>query len=107
MITNNLSFTIHQLQNLNKPTEKAIIHVLQQTFTDRVIHKVGLVISLYDVVSIGEGAVYPSDGGAHYKVTFRAIVFRPFPNELITGYVKEMNEYVVNYSTRTFFVSKT
>jgi DNA-directed RNA polymerase subunit E'/Rpb7 len=74
------------------PTERAIVLALESAFIHRVIPEVGLVISLYDIFSIGEGAVYHSDGGAHYKVMFRAVVFRPFPGELLLGTIRDMNE---------------
>ena len=80
------------MQHLGKPTEQAIAHVLSQTFIDRIIQDVGLIITLYDILEVGEGAVYHSDGGAHYKVTFRVVVFKPFSGELLIGNVKEMSE---------------
>lgn len=79
-------------QDLGKPTELAIAHVLEQNYVDKVIHDVGLVITLYDVLKVGEGAVFHSDGGVHYKVVFRIVVFRPFPGELLVGVVKQMDE---------------
>lgn len=57
----------------------------------QIIKDVGLAISLYEVVSIGEQRalfvfapspydtlpeVYPGDGGAHVKVAFKLVVFR-------------------------------
>jgi DNA-directed RNA polymerase III subunit RPC8 len=80
------------LQELGKPTEQAIAHVLEKTFINRVIQEVGLIATLYDILEVGEGAVYHSDGGTHYRVTFRAVVFKPFPGELLVGVVKEMSE---------------
>jgi DNA-directed RNA polymerase III subunit RPC8 len=65
---------------------------LEQNYTDRVIHDVGLVITVGDVLKVGEGAVFPSDGGVHYKVVFQIVVFRPFPGELLVGVVKNMDE---------------
>ena len=84
-------------QHLGKPTEEAIKHVLEDTFIDRVIYNVGLVVTLYDVLKIGEGVSYPSQGATHYKVTFRVVVFKPFPGELVIGNVKEMSKYVGYY----------
>lgn len=80
------------MQDLGKPTSQAITEVLERTFIDRVVRNVGLVVTLYDVLGIGEGALYHSDGGVHYKVSFRVVAFCPFVNELLTGTVKEMNE---------------
>lgn len=50
----------------------------------------GLVVTLYDILSIGDGYVYHSDGGAHYKVAFRVVVLRPFQDELMVGKVYKM-----------------
>lgn len=33
----------------------------------QVIPNLGLAVTLYDILSIGDGHVYHSDGGAHYK----------------------------------------
>lgn len=33
----------------------------------QVVAGLGLVVTLYDILSIGDGYVYHSDGGAHYK----------------------------------------
>jgi len=51
----------------------------------QVLHDLGLVVTIYDVLSIDGGFIYPSDGAAHYTVTFRLVVFRPFINEILTG----------------------
>ena len=54
-------------QDLGKPAEAAITAALEKTFLDKVISGLGLVVTLYDILSIGDGYVYHSDGGAHYK----------------------------------------
>ncbi|PRW57257.1 DNA-directed RNA polymerase III subunit RPC8 [Chlorella sorokiniana] len=79
-------------QDLGKPVEAAITASLERTFLDKVITGLGLVVTLYDIMSIGEGYVYHSDGGAHYKVKFRVVVFRPFRDELLVGKVHKMTE---------------
>ncbi len=51
----------------------------------QVLHDLGLVITIYDILSIEGGFIYPSDGAAHYTVKFRLVVFKPFINEVLTG----------------------
>lgn len=80
------------MQDLGKPTELAIEAVLLQTFVDKVIPDIGLVITLYTLLDVGTGTVYHSDGGAHYKVRFQLVVFRPFVDEILRGTVKDMDE---------------
>lgn len=52
--------------------------------------------------SIGGGAVYHSDGGAHYKVRFRAVVFRPHPGEVLVGSVEAHDEAGLHVSLGFF-----
>lgn len=56
-----------EVQDLGKPAEAAITSALEKSFLDRVVPNLGLVVTLYDIMSIGDGYVYPSDGGAHYR----------------------------------------
>ncbi|KAL6071679.1 DNA-directed RNA polymerase III subunit RPC8 [Balamuthia mandrillaris] len=63
----------------------AIKTELNKKYGDKVIPKVGLGVTLYDVVKVGDGFIYPGDGSAHTKVTFRMVVFRPFRGEVIVG----------------------
>ena len=48
---------------------------------------VGLCIALYDVIRVGSSLIHPADGGAHFEVVFRVVVFKPFIGEVITGTV--------------------
>lgn len=67
--------------------------MLDRAYVDKVIPSLGLVVTLYDVVAIGPGLVHPSDGGAHHTVTFRVVVFRPFPGETLLGRVLAQDEH--------------
>ena len=52
----------------------------------------GLVITLYEIVSIEGGTVYPGEGSAHFKVEFRVVVFRPFNGEILEGTLKRADK---------------
>lgn len=86
------------MQKLGLPTADAILTNLSSTYVDKVLHDVGLVVSLYDVLDIGEGKVHHGEGGVYYSVVFRVVVFRPLPSELLLGQITHMNEYVVSCS---------
>jgi hypothetical protein len=45
----------------------AITAALEKNFLDKAVDGLGLVVTLYDILSIGDGYVYHSDGGAHYR----------------------------------------
>ncbi|KAK9665647.1 hypothetical protein RND81_14G126100 [Saponaria officinalis] len=53
---------------LDTPLEEAIIDELQTIFLDKVILKLGLCISIYDIKSIDGGFVFPNDGAPTYTV---------------------------------------
>lgn len=62
-------------------------------FCLQVLHDLGLVITIYDILSIEGGFIYPSDGAAHYTVKFRLVVFRPFINEVLSGRLTRCDKY--------------
>lgn len=71
--------------DLDKPPIDAVTQVIKQRYVDTVIAKLGLVISLFDILSIEGGFIYPNDGAAFFKVKFRLVVFRPFVGEVLVG----------------------
>lgn len=46
---------------------------------------VGLVVTVYDILDISGGDIYPSDGAAIFDVQFRLVAFLPFVGEVIIG----------------------
>jgi len=84
--------SLYWSQDLGKNTLQAIQRNLKESLTDRVIHNVGLVVSVYDVLEVGEGTVFHSEGGVHFRVHCRPVVFCPVPTELIVGTISHMNE---------------
>ena len=52
---------------------------------------IGLVISLFDILEIGDSHLVAGDGASHTRVTFRVLVFRPFIEEIIVGKIKSSN----------------
>lgn len=74
---------------LNLPLNEAIQGELERLFLDKVVAKLGLCVSVYDIKSINGGFVFPSDGASTYTVKFRLVVFRPFVGEVITAKLLE------------------
>ncbi|MFQ6620499.1 hypothetical protein Gotur_000971 [Gossypium turneri] len=89
---------------LHLPVDEAIKSELETLFLDKVIAKLGLCISVYDIRSIKGGFIFPGDGASTYtvllsifpflslpfmRVEFRLIVFRPFVGEIIVAKLKE------------------
>nr|XP_027095709.1 DNA-directed RNA polymerase III subunit RPC8 isoform X2 [Coffea arabica] len=74
---------------LNLPLAEAIKGELEGLFLDKVIAKLGLCISVYDIRSIDGGFIFPGDGASTYTVRFRLLMFRPFLGEVISARLKE------------------
>lgn len=53
--------------------------------------KYGFVIAITSIDSIGDGIIQSSTGFATYQLKFKAIVFRPFKNEVLDGVVTDVN----------------
>ncbi|KAK9471196.1 RNA polymerase III subunit Rpc25-domain-containing protein [Dipodascopsis tothii] len=76
----------------SKPTEQALEDEINAKYANKVVHDVGLCISLYDVLDVGDGLIKHGDGSAFIKVVFRLIVFRPFVGEVLTGWISSCSE---------------
>ena len=69
---------------------QALREVIEEKFIDRVIPAVGLVIALYDFLSVKDAFIFPGDlrdsqGEAACTVVFRLIVFQPTSDQLMIG----------------------
>ena len=72
-------------ENLGKPRLEAVTQVIESLYVDKVVKDLGLVVTLYEIVSITDGTVYPGEGSAHFHVVFKDVVFRPFVGEVLEG----------------------
>lgn len=54
--------------------------------------KYGFVIAITSIDDIGDGLIESSTGFATYHLKFKAIVFRPFKNEVLDGIVEQVNK---------------
>lgn len=69
-----------------QPTLTSVHSEIDKEYPNRVIMDVGLVVCrLGDALEVGDGVCVAGDGGAHYEVVFRLLVFRPFVDEVCVG----------------------
>jgi len=64
---------------------EVLIEQIEIKYTNKVLVGVGLCVSFYDFLDIGDPYVYPAEGSSHQLVKFRIVVFRPFVGEVLTG----------------------
>ena len=89
---------------LSQPTLTSVQTEIEKRYPNKIIVDVGLVIAPYGPpLQIGDGMFVPGDGGAHHQVVFRAVVFRPFVEEVLIGNVTDSNEDGITVSIGGFF----
>ncbi|KAF3938452.1 hypothetical protein ABW19_dt0203321 [Dactylella cylindrospora] len=67
------------------PTRQALEDQINTRYANKVIHKIGLSICLYDILKSSDGLIGSGTGSVNINVEFRLIVFRPFKGEVLSG----------------------
>ncbi|KAL2918838.1 DNA-directed RNA polymerase III complex subunit Rpc25 [Polyrhizophydium stewartii] len=91
-------------KDFSKPENEAIIDELNRKYANKVLHNVGLCISVYDLLEANDPVVHAcQDGSYQVRVTFRLVVFRPFKDEILEGRVKDCSAKTGVRVTMDFF----
>ncbi|KAF8567389.1 hypothetical protein P879_01712 [Paragonimus westermani] len=75
---------------------------LNTRFANKLVYKVGLCISLWDIVQVEESFISDVDGAYHVSVTFRFACFRPSIDEVLLGTVKSCSKSGIRVSLNFF-----
>lgn len=89
-------------QEFEKPSAQAIEDNINAKYADKVIHKHGLCLGLYDILSTSEGLIGHGTGIVNVNVDFRLIVFRPFKGEILQGRIMSNNDSGIRISMDFF-----
>ena len=65
-----------------RDSEAVLLDQIDIKFANKVLVDVGLCITLFDFLEVGDPYIYPAEGSAHQRVKFRMVVFRPFVGEV-------------------------
>ncbi len=74
-------------------TIDAVKQQLKETYIDHVDREFGAVISVIDVLQVGEGLIIPGDGAAYYKSRFKIVSWKPELQELVFGEIEEITNF--------------
>ncbi len=74
-------------------TRQAISEQLEDTYSEYYDKEVGKVVSIVEIIEIGEGVIIPGDGAAYYKSTFKVLAWKPDLQELIYGKITEITNF--------------
>ncbi|ETV88845.1 hypothetical protein, variant [Aphanomyces astaci] len=75
-----------------------LIEEIDRKYANKVVADVGLCITHYDFIEIGDAYIHPSDGTSHTDVIFRMVVFRPFIGEILKGKIISCTEEHIRVS---------
>ena len=75
------------------PTIDAVEQQLRETYADHYDKELGRVVSVIDVLSVGEGILIPGDGAAYYNSKFTLLVWKPELHEIVYGIVSEITNF--------------
>jgi DNA-directed RNA polymerase subunit E' len=75
------------------PTAQAVDEQLKETYSNYYDKEIGRVISVIEVMDIGEGTIIPGDGATYYKSKFRILVWKPELQELVPGKISEITNF--------------
>ncbi|KAI5782422.1 RNA polymerase III subunit Rpc25-domain-containing protein [Pyronema domesticum] len=89
-------------EDFSKRTVNALEDRINEKYSDKVVHNLGLCISLFDILSVSEGLLDHGSGSAHVTCKFRLVIFRPFKGEVMTGRISSSSAHGINVRTDFF-----
>ncbi|MBW6442580.1 DNA-directed RNA polymerase [Patescibacteria group bacterium] len=75
------------------PTLEAVEKQLEGIYADYYDKEIGKVVSVIDVVSVGEGVIIPGDGAAYYNTQFKLLIWKPEVHEIVYGTIAEITTF--------------
>ncbi|KAI9220839.1 hypothetical protein BC828DRAFT_405441 [Blastocladiella britannica] len=54
--------------------------------------RIGYIVAVVDVISIGAGVVLPAQGSAQYAIHYLAVVFKPFIGQVVDAVVTKISD---------------
>lgn len=75
------------------PTMESIEKQLKDTYAEYYDKEVGIVISIIEVLEVGEGVIIPGDGATYYRSRFKLLTWKPELQELVYGNIAEITNF--------------
>ena len=74
-------------------TIDAVKQQLKQTYKEYGNKELGVVVSVIDVLAVGDGIIIPGDGAAYYNSKFKLLIWKPELQELVFGMITEITNF--------------
>ncbi|MBU4221003.1 MAG: DNA-directed RNA polymerase [Euryarchaeota archaeon] len=78
---------------LGAPVEEAVKLALRDKLEGLVDKTLGAIVTIMDVIEVGEGHIIAGDAGVYYDTVFDSVTFMPELQEIIEGTVLEVVEF--------------
>jgi DNA-directed RNA polymerase subunit E' len=75
------------------PTAEAVEKQLKETYTDYYDQEIGKVVSIIEILDVGEGVIIPGDGAAYYNSKFKLLAWKSELQELVYGTISEITTF--------------
>ena len=76
-----------------KPTAQAVEEQLRETYKEYYDEELGNVVSVIEILKVGEGVIIPGDGAAYYNSKFKILTWKPELQELVFGTIAEITNF--------------
>ncbi len=75
------------------PSKEAVEKQLKETYIDYYDRELGKVITIIEVLEVGEGIIIPGDGAAYYISKFKLLAWKPELQEIVYGKISEITSF--------------
>ena len=75
------------------PTQEAVDAQLREIYSNYYDKEFGKVLSVVEVLDVGDGVIIPGDGAAYYSSKFKLLTWKPEINELVFGEISEITNF--------------
>ncbi len=75
------------------PTLEAVEKQLAETYSEHYDKELGKVVSVIEVLEVGEGVIIPGDGAVYYVSKFKLLTWKPELHELVYGVISEITTF--------------
>jgi len=93
-VTNIVEIRPHEFQPAESTPEyleKLLTTKLSRLYVNRILIGSGLVITIYEIISCGEGHIKPGTALTCFTMKFKLVCFRPLVDEVIVGKIASMS----------------
>jgi len=75
------------------PTIEAVERQLKETYTDHYDKELGKVVTIIEILNVGEGVIIPGDGAVYYISQFKLLNWKPELQEIVHGKISEITNF--------------